>query len=871
MATRQRFGRWAALSGLLTLGLTLACDPPRTGYPPIPPAKAAAQPRENLLIELTKGFKPCRPGSVEALKIHRDARSAGDDLHHLAYHHEAAAERLQALGFPCLAVDNLNRQGQALRKLRKVDQARHLYLRQALPEARSAGFVRGAAQTLNNLAVLERGGRNLRQALDYFQAASYLFAYLDDRRQWTLVQLNLGEMEFRLGRLAAAHARLESAAERFRQAADDRYLAAALTWLGRTEIALGLTDSDDRYRRLAITRLREAVGLRRRADSGPLALGTSLDGLGRAFLEDRQYREAESALQEAELLFSSLQADFSTANVQVNLAAVRLGQALPAEALALVDGVLGQPAPTRLGLAEWNVRNEALLINARAQLSLGNRDLASVALGQAIALFEVLRTDNGSLMDSALALRKPAVDLYLELLIDDRRWPEAFDLIELHRARSLLDRLLFSPREVLLRSGAPQLLAQYEELRADLLQLAATLPEPRSDPVQHLDLELRQLLHRLLAIEEEIREKAQMRSATPLRRHQAEDLLVPGSLFVGYWLGAQRSWVFILEHGREDQVLELSVSRSLIESSVEELRRELARGNGSSRRAKNEASFLSSRLLEPIAERLIGAERLVLLVDGPLMALPYAALPSPLKGDTLLVDSLPLVKISSVSTLMVLRQRQAARRHEQKHHLTIFSDPSYDLENSWPRIEGTRQEAESIRRFFPTDRVYLGSAASRENLLAGVASDSRWIHIASHGTLDVNHPELSRLRLATLDEHGHAIDGRLHLTDLNQLRLSASLVVLSGCETAIGQPLRGSGPLAFPSAFLYAGAAGVIASLWPVDDQATVALMTELYRGLGAGLDPPRALQQAQRSMSRGKYYDPAYWAAWAFVGDWQG
>jgi CHAT domain-containing protein len=126
--------------------------------------------------------------------------------------------------------------------------------------------------------------------------------------------------------------------------------------------------------------------------------------------------------------------------------------------------------------------------------------------------------------------------------------------------------------------------------------------------------------------------------------------------------------------------------------------------------------------------------------------------------------------------------------------------------------------------------------------------------------------------LSLFDEQGREQDGFLRAHEIYNLDLPADLVVLSACRTALGKDVKGEGLIGLTRAFFYAGAAGVVSSLWKVDDRATAELMKRFYRKLlKEKLPPAAALREAQLSM----WHDPAwqapyYWAGFIFQGDWQ-
>ncbi|HET8643847.1 MAG TPA: CHAT domain-containing protein, partial [Vicinamibacteria bacterium] len=133
-------------------------------------------------------------------------------------------------------------------------------------------------------------------------------------------------------------------------------------------------------------------------------------------------------------------------------------------------------------------------------------------------------------------------------------------------------------------------------------------------------------------------------------------------------------------------------------------------------------------------------------------------------------------------------------------------------------------------------------------------------------------PDLSGLVFSLVDEKGAAQDGFLRMPDVYNLRLPADLVVLSGCQTALGREMRGEGLVGLTRGFLYAGARAVVASLWQVDDESTAELMRRFYRGiLQENRRPPDALRRAQAEMSADRRWSaPFYWAGFVLQGDWR-
>jgi CHAT domain-containing protein len=133
-------------------------------------------------------------------------------------------------------------------------------------------------------------------------------------------------------------------------------------------------------------------------------------------------------------------------------------------------------------------------------------------------------------------------------------------------------------------------------------------------------------------------------------------------------------------------------------------------------------------------------------------------------------------------------------------------------------------------------------------------------------------PELSGIVLSTVDRNGSSQNGLLRLRDIYSMKLSAELVVLSACETALGRDVKGEGLIGMVRGFMYSGTPRVLASLWKVDDEATTELMTEFYRQhLQLGLTAAAALRQAQIAQFRKRTrQSPFFWAGFQLQGEWK-
>src|SRR5262249_7574778 len=189
------------------------------------------------------------------------------------------------------------------------------------------------------------------------------------------------------------------------------------------------------------------------------------------------------------------------------------------------------------------------------------------------------------------------------------------------------------------------------------------------------------------------------------------------------------------------------------------------------------------------------------------------------------------------------------------------------------RLLSSRDEAEAITSFAPASVLKaLDFKASRPTALSDQLGQYRIVHFATHGLLDSARPELSGLVLSLVDENGKERDGYFRLNEIYNLKFNADLVVLSACQTGLGNQVRGEGLVGLTRGFMYAGAPRVVASLWQVNDAATAELMKRFYRGmLKDGLRPAAALRAAQlEMMSRPAWKSPYFWSAFALQGEWK-
>ncbi|HEV7668918.1 MAG TPA: CHAT domain-containing protein [Thermoanaerobaculia bacterium] len=773
--------------------------------------------------------------------------------------------------------------------------------REVLALWRVLGDRRGEARTLNNLGALYNDLGDYGRALDAYTPALALFRASGDRLWEAAVLRNRGAAYYGLGDLPRALEDLEGSLSIRRAAGDAKGAAAAEVSvgyarlrsgevaraldLGRRSAAAAAASSDRRGEMLARLLAGKASLVAGDAEGALVELGPALD-LARQ-IEDR--------------------IDEAAVHQLLGAAQLALGRAEPASrsfeaSLGLARAI---ESPARI--------IEALVGLARAERTLGRLVSARGRLDEALGLIETLRASESDpdLRASYLAAQRAAFEMAIDLAMAAREPGAALEIAERCRARSLLDLLQEARADV--REGIdPALRERERDLLVRLNAKAGRRAELQSRPAgeerrRAAEAEVRAALAELAALDGEIRAKSPRYAALtrpkPASAAEVQALLSDGSLLLEVSLGEERSFLFAVD---AETVAGFELPpRAGVEAAARAVYERLSVLGADGWDLDRAAKRLSSMLLGPVAARL-GERRLVVVLDGELQYVPFAALPIPDAGAT---DerglSIPLLArhevVDALSASSVVLARRLGSRESAPGTVAVFADPVFNPEDprvrrspearhtsssrrssagsdEFARLPWTRREAEAIAAIAattPRDRslVALDFQASRATALSPEIAGYRIVHFATHGVIDAATPALSGLMLSRVSEGGAPQEGFLGLRDVYNLRLGADLVVLSGCETALGQKVRGEGLVGLTRGFLYGGARQVLASLWRVEDRATAELMSRLYRGLLAeGLAPGAALRKAQLAVrAEPRWRSPFYWSGFVLQGDWAG
>ncbi|BAZ39732.1 hypothetical protein NIES4101_56860 [Calothrix sp. NIES-4101] len=580
---------------------------------------------------------------------------------------------------------------------------------------------------------------------------------------------------------------------------------------------------------------------------------------------------------------------------------------------------------------------------ASLERSQGNLDKSQKRIKAAIAIIEDLRKNYTNLdqrsayFASVQGYYKFYIDLLMQLHKQNPKQgydAQALHIAERSRARGLIE-LLRDAKANLCKGIDPNLLKEEERWQEKYNEKEKILSHYLNQPQQPTQLIAATQKEIKNIIKQQDRIAAKIHAQNPdrekvinpkpnrdiLKLPQIQKLLDKNTLLLHYSLDQKNSYLWAIT-ANSISSYQLP-GRKQIEDTAQKFRGGIQTPHELPPEVIQSANELSQIILAPVAKKLPG-KRLVIVADGALQDIPFAALPdvnqTPQTQGELNYQPLMLnheiVNLPSASATAIQRQKLANRKPAPKK-LAVFADPVYSpndervaaqkqnkqlnpivaklttdmsemeqVERSqietlirnqpsrgFTRLPGTITEAEAILKLVPTAsrQQAIGFDANFNSATSNSLDQFRILHFATHGFVNYDKPELSGIVLSLFDRQGDSIPGFLRLEDIWNINYPADLVVLSACETGLGKDVNGEGLVGLTRGLMYAGAARVVVSLWNVNDEGTSVLMQEFYQEmLQQNKTPTAALREAQRKLwLNPEFRSPFYWAAFTLQGEW--
>lgn len=529
---------------------------------------------------------------------------------------------------------------------------------------------------------------------------------------------------------------------------------------------------------------------------------------------------------------------------------------------------------------------------------------------------------NRTLQASYFADERKCYELYVEMLMSEYDHQNASDttvsidasgsgadaraleISEAGRARGLLDRLSLRGERTLQQTDASSRNLMQSHIGVDRLfdqRLKLLMEGGHNRELQNNGKDLMRSLDALERVENAahsapspVRSTRPMTSAAIQSASQSMD-----ATYLEYALGSKRSFVWVINRGQmkayslppRDEInrmvkkwRELTLSAAPNYGALSPQPTLLA---VAAKQLQQLSARLSCTLLGTFVDKQI--TQLVIVPDGDLAMLPFASLPENGCVSSRSSNAIPLVVRHEVvltpSLSIFLSQRGPPGKNRFKGEVAVIADPVFDLHDSrfaifkarfrpleddsasLPRLPNTGKEADAIEEV--VHRVHgqvlkrTGLNANLQTILSPTMRDYRIWHLATHGVYDQNAPGFSALVFSLYGRDGTPALGFLRAQDIAELDLRSELVVLSACDSTVGENLSGEGIMGLSYSFLQAGAKQVIASLWSVDDAVSRELMRKFYEEMMKnGNNAAEALRQSQLNiMHRNGTSAPYYWA----------
>jgi tetratricopeptide (TPR) repeat protein len=565
---------------------------------------------------------------------------------------------------------------------------------------------------------------------------------------------------------------------------------------------------------------------------------------------------------------------------------------------AQIESDLANSALERRQFADATVRFSRLLDQAktlrdleiewRALQGLGSAALGGNNLAQAQVRFEaaiaVVDRIRRSLPEAGLradfiAERLGPYDGLISTLLarstspGDAHAVRAFEVSEQARGRALAD-LLAEARQRATDPGIAGIRDRdvaFGRRISDLQQslAAAGTDAERKKLVADLDRAEREYRNFIVRIRRETPRYAALAHARAVPAAEVAKGLGAGEALASFWVGRDRGvgW-WISKSGIRSYRLP---GRQTLDRDVARLRSAIA--GGQIAEIEPLAAALHATLF-PIADSQ--TRQLIIVPDGPLWRLPFAAL-STGPGGQWLVRRMAFSVVPSASLLSALPIGAASAERRPGVVFGIEQVPAnvralrslYDerLLPSRPLTYAADEALAVGKALGPGTgtQVFMNERADETAFKRATVAPLRVVHVASHALIDDRAPRRTALVLAS----SQADDGLLQLNEIANLQLDADLVVLSTCQSQLGRAIRGEGLVSLSRAFIHGGARGVVASIWSVDDRETSRLMPLMYAALRGGAAPADALRAAQLAMLKagGPSASPASWAGFVVMG----
>ncbi len=805
-------------------------------------------------------------------------------------------------GYPLGQADVLRRMGQLNLRTGHIFEAAEIYDR-ALPIYRLVKEPVGQADVYKGIGDIGYYNRNFSRALEMYDRALPYYVHANEPVGQGNVHRATGDIYLYAGNNTKAMEYYEKALTLYTKANSPLGQANTYRTMGETYLRLGKNDH-------ALAMFNSAMALYKKIDE-PIGQGDIYKTLGEIYLKKGNKMAALNMFREALKYLERARSIVDQGHAYQGIGDIFMSAGDHKGSIENYDKALGL-----YGRME-DKESEAFVLMKKADIFGQQKNVKEAVrlFEDALGKFEQVRSQ-AMFSDIKKSYMEKVHDYYENaamFMLNNEENEKAFYYIEAMKARVFLDQL--AEARVDLEKGIdPAVKKERDALEREMFVISKKLAgetqkeKPDNDVIENLRKEYVLAQEKLDALRRDIRYKnplyASVQYPQPITvKSLQEKVLRDDEMLAEYFLSKQG--VFCLMVTKTGfNVIGLPVTQEGLNKKIVSLLGNIQGYPRGERFRPNLAEDLYDILVKPL-EPFLGDKTLIVVPEGTLAYLPFEVLRTAQNGKKIfLTDKYRVKYIQSATVLEVLRSQY--ERDGSNDNFIGFGDPVYDYQGfksgnedgkdsgrgaqgiapgtifmkdnylraggNLTRLIGSGEEIKGISKMFEKKekvaKSFLRIDASEENAKSDEIERYSFIHFSTHGILE---PNLQAIALSQVPDGKE--DGFLTLGEIMNSRFNARLVVLSACETGLGEMTRGEGVTGLTRAVMYAGSAAALVSLWSVSDEGTRELMMIFYENL---IEKQMSKEDALRAAKAGLIHDkkegafshPFFWSAFVMYGE---
>ena len=762
---------------------------------------------------------------------------------------------------------------------------------QALEIAKKINHKKEIGKCSNNIGIYHLQYKNYSQALLYFEESLNIAKEFNNKIEIANCSNNIGIIYKNIGNYDKALDYLNQALEIDRELGDALYIAIDLLGIGTVYRNLGLSTEKKEFFEIALNKFDECLKISRKIKYYKNEvyvlnnIGSVYSDLHEYFGEEDHFHLAQRTFKEALKKAETLKDNESMGMILNNIGIIHSNKGNFDESTKYFQEAIDLALKIEGGKILW----EAYLELAQVYRKQKRIKEAREYFNRSISIIEDIRSNIKleELKASFLGTNKrmEAYHGLIHILFTlNNHEPgknhdqQAFDFLERAKARAFLDRLELSQVNISQYIDF-KLQNQEKELMKDISSIYQKLldSELTSQESVNLHEELTKKEDELETLKRKIRNTspayANLRYPEIISLNNAQKMLDKKTAFFEYLISEESSYLFVVT---KDKLNIYSLpDRKQIQALVANYIR-----NISDRENFDfyEGYILYEDLVLPGLNKDI--EKIIFIPDDILNFLPFEALITEPDSKKWLIRDYNVAYCPSISSLQEIIKRKKSNGYKRHKDLLALGDPYFKPKQNgnngahilgqfdFQRLKYSGTEIDRISSLFKDAKktVLKRNKATEETLKKTNLEDYKIIHLATHSLIDDKRPFRSSIILA-LDDNPQE-DGFLQTREIYNISMNSDLVVLSACETGLGQFIKGEGIEGINRSFFYAGSSCVLMSLWQVNDQATYQLMERFYTHLRSPKSITDSLRKTKLELIDSEALShPYYWAGFIASG----